>query len=192
MPVRSSVCTYSPASVSSATKQHSLSIGHYKPLSYSGSKPTTSALGATGHHSSLFKNSHLSSPSFTSPKLSSSPSRYTPSTGYSSGSTERLISGSSPSVTSYRPLGQSCASTSAIRASPTSSPGSRYSSSGSSSISSLASDHSSTGNYHHTKTSPSHSFLGSSSTSYSLRRLSYTVSLIVIFHLAQICCNYLR
>lgn len=86
MPVRSSICTYSPSSVSNSryNPTSSLSVGHYKPFSSSslttsksyspGSQVTTNAR----YSISSFNPSQLNSSSYSS---ISSTSSYTPSTG---------------------------------------------------------------------------------------------------------------
>lgn len=87
MPVRSSICTYSPASVSNNSKYStasSLSIGHYKPLTTSGSLTNKSYGSGTGtatlnrYSTSSYSPSSLNSSTYSS---NSSPSSYSPSTG---------------------------------------------------------------------------------------------------------------
>lgn len=186
MPVRSSVCAYSPSAVSSSSNKHSvtsLSIGHYKPLA-----------GSTSSYSwrdELNSSSRLSRPS------SSNQSRYQASLSKlpSSPSAASYISSpiQSGSIGSYRPLSISPSSyTSRLSSSGSSSIGtssprySRYSSASSTSSTissaSAASDlsssllaYSSTYNHSPTSSSPS-SYASLSSSSAALRRLSYTVS----------------
>lgn len=183
MPVRSSVCTYSPSNVSSSKytsvlpSPNSLSIGHYKPLSSNsyGIKPSSygtkssgsSGLGSSSRYSlsttSSYNPSSLNSSSYSS--LNSTPS-YTSSTGH------------------YRPLSSTHNSFTGSRygnnnlASSTGSSYSRYSSgssTGSASSSSLSSagsilDRSDTGGY---SSASNYSYQPSSIS----RRLSYTVSI---------------
>lgn len=129
MPVRSSICTYSPASSSKHSSISSLSIGHYKPLSSTSYNPSSTTSTAT-----------LSS------KYAPPPPRISTYTSY----TPLSSSGSSP-TSRYRPLTSSSQSPSRYSTS------SSTSSSGISSLSSSNQDHHHNygSNYSHTSSSPS-------------------------------------
>lgn len=201
MPVRSSVCTYSPSAMSSSKHSPSpLSIGHYKPISSlgggssssartyaSGSSGTSTGIGSSASRYSLSSSSYspssLNSGSYSS--LSSTASTYNPSS----------------STGHYRPLHNSFTTAATIGSSTT---GSRYghnlnlvgsstspsgsykryssaSSTGSTSSSSLSSassllDRTDTTNYTGPYSSISNYNYQPSNVSSSTRRLSYTVS----------------
>lgn len=180
MPVRSSVCTYSPTTVpSSKHSPSSLSIGHYKPLT------SNSYLG---NSSSYQRNEEL--PSTASIRRSSNASKYrlgsASLSSYSASSYQPK-----PSTGSYKPLTSSTASNYISRLGPSSSSSARYShyssaSSTNSSISSasLASDYSNSlstysSTYNHLSpaslSQTSYSSL-TGSTSASLRQFSHKVS----------------
>lgn len=174
MPVRSSVCTYSPTTVpSSKHSPSSLSIGHYKPLS------SNSYLGDS---SSYQRNEEL--PSTATLRRSSNASKYRLGS-YSANSYQPK-----PSLGSYKPLtsssvsssnyisrlGSSCVGSSSPRYSHYSSASSTNSSISSASF---ASDYSNSlsaysSTYNHSSPTSYTSLTGS--TSASLRQLSHKVS----------------
>lgn len=191
MPVRSSVCTYSPSSVSNSKystvlpKPSSLSVGHYKPLSSS----TLGGKSSYGSGDSTISGSNTLG-SYGSSRYTLSTSSYSPSSSLGSNSYNSLSSTStnySPSSPGhYRPLSSAHNSFTGSRygnSNTLGSTGSSYtryssaSSTGSTSSSSLSSassllDRTDIGGY----SSSISNYSYHPSTATTSRRLSYTVS----------------